>query len=147
MCVARVIRTDAGVLQLDPQYIPPLLDFSASDYLCTIARRLVEILAAKSSILAGVRRQKNLSLADFGTADIARKNWQAIALSGNGTVAAVASRSPERSRRFVTACQASRPLAAAPAALGSYEELLARSDVDAVYLPLPTGVRKVKRPG
>jgi type VI secretion system protein ImpJ len=31
----------------------------------------VEILAAKSSILAGVRRQKNLSLADFGSADIA----------------------------------------------------------------------------
>ena len=72
MCVARVLRTDAGVLQLDPQYIPPLLDFAASDYLCTIARRLVEILAAKSSILAGVRRQKNLSLADFGTADIAQ---------------------------------------------------------------------------
>ncbi len=72
MCVARVLRTDAGVLQLDPQYIPPLLDFAASDYLCTIARRLVEILAAKSSILAGVSRQKNLSLADFGTADIAQ---------------------------------------------------------------------------
>ena len=72
MCVARVCKSDAGVLQLDPQYIPPLLNFAASDYLCTIARRLVEILAAKSSILAGVRRQKNLSLADFGTADIAQ---------------------------------------------------------------------------
>ena len=72
MCVARICRSDAGVLQLDPQYIPPLLDFAASEYLCTIARRLVEILAAKSSILAGVRRQKNLSLADFGTADIAQ---------------------------------------------------------------------------
>jgi len=71
MCVARVRRSDAGVLQLDPQFVPPLLDFSASDYLVAIARRLVEILAAKSSILAGVRRQKNLSLADFGTADIA----------------------------------------------------------------------------
>ncbi len=72
MAVARICRNDAGVLQLDPQYAPPLLDFAASDYLCTIARRLVEILAAKSSILAGVRRQKNLSLADFGTADIAQ---------------------------------------------------------------------------
>jgi len=71
-CVARVRRTEAGIFQLDPQFIPPLLDFSASDYLCTIARRLVEILAAKSSILSGVRRQKNLSLADFGTADIAQ---------------------------------------------------------------------------
>ncbi len=72
MCVARVSKSDAGMLQLDPQYAPPLLDFAASDYLVAIARRLVEILAAKSSILAGVRRQKNLSLADFGTADIAQ---------------------------------------------------------------------------
>lgn len=72
MCVARVRRTDAGMLQLDPQFVPPLLDFSVSEPLCIIARRLVEILAAKSSILSGVRRQKNLSLADFGTADIAQ---------------------------------------------------------------------------
>ncbi|MBN2319171.1 MAG: type VI secretion system baseplate subunit TssK [Acidobacteria bacterium] len=72
MCAARVCKNDAGIFQLDPQFIPPLLDFTASDYLRTIARRLVEILAAKSSIFAGVRRQKNLGLADFGTADIAQ---------------------------------------------------------------------------
>jgi type VI secretion system protein ImpJ len=71
MCIARVCRQDAGVLQLDPKFVPPLLDFAANDYLRSIARRLVEILAAKSSILSGVRRQKNLSLADFGAADIA----------------------------------------------------------------------------
>lgn len=71
MCVARVRRNDAGVLQVDPQFVPPLLDFASNDYLRAIARRLVEILAAKSSILSGVRRQKNLSLAEFGTADIA----------------------------------------------------------------------------
>jgi type VI secretion system protein ImpJ len=69
--VARVRRTEAGTLELDPQFIPPLLDLSASDYLCAIARRLVEILSAKSSLLGGLRRQKNLSLADFGTTDIA----------------------------------------------------------------------------
>jgi predicted dehydrogenase len=78
----------------------------------------------------------------LGTAGIARKNWQAIALSGNATVSAVASRSLERSRRFIAECQAARPLPSGPVALGSYDELLARSDVDAVYLPLPTGVRK-----
>jgi predicted dehydrogenase len=78
----------------------------------------------------------------LGTAGIARKNWQGIALSGNATVAAVASRSLDRSRQFVAECQAARPLPSAPAAVGSYEELLTRSDVDAVYIPLPTGVRK-----
>ena len=69
--VARIQRTETGALQLDPQFVPPLLDISASDYLCAIARRMVEILAAKSSMLAGSRRQKSLSLADFGASDIA----------------------------------------------------------------------------
>jgi predicted dehydrogenase len=78
----------------------------------------------------------------LGTAGIARKNWQAIALSGNATVTAVASRSLDRSRRFIAECQAACPLPSAPAAVGSYDELLARADVDAVYVPLPTGVRK-----
>ncbi len=78
----------------------------------------------------------------LGTAGIARKNWQAIALSGNATVTAVASRSLDRSRQFISECQADRPLPSVPAAVGAYDELLARSDVDAVYIPLPTGLRK-----
>ncbi len=69
--VARVRKAATGALQLDPQFVPPLLDISASDYLCAIARRIVEILAAKSSLLGGSRRQKNQSLADFGASDIA----------------------------------------------------------------------------
>jgi predicted dehydrogenase len=78
----------------------------------------------------------------LGTAGIARKNWQALALSGNSTLVAVASRSLDRARQFVAECQAACPLADAPEAVGSYDELLARPDVDAVYIPLPTGVRK-----
>jgi type VI secretion system protein ImpJ len=69
--MARVRRTVAGLFELDARFVPPLLDLSASDYLVSILRRLVEILGAKSTQLAGTRRQKNLSLADFGTADIA----------------------------------------------------------------------------
>ena len=69
--VARVRKTPAQTLQLDPAFIPPLLDIRASERLNEIARRLVEILAAKSGTLSGTRRQKNLSLADFGAADIA----------------------------------------------------------------------------
>jgi type VI secretion system protein ImpJ len=68
--IARVRRT-AGAFELDAAFIPPLLNIAASDYLVSILRRLVEILAAKSSILAGKRRQKSQNLADFTSADIA----------------------------------------------------------------------------
>jgi type VI secretion system protein ImpJ len=69
--VARVRRTPAGTFALDPAFVPPVLDIAASEYLTSIARRLVEILSARSSVLSGNRRQKNLTLADFGTSDIA----------------------------------------------------------------------------
>ena len=78
----------------------------------------------------------------LGTAGIARKNWQAIRLAGNASLVAVASRSLERSRAFVAACQAACPHPREPDAVEGYGELLARSDVDAVYVPLPTGLRK-----
>jgi predicted dehydrogenase len=77
----------------------------------------------------------------LGAATIARKNWQAILNSGNAMLTAVASRDRERAGRFIAECQASAPLAAPPRACG-YHELLAAGDVDAVYIPLPTGIRK-----
>jgi predicted dehydrogenase len=77
----------------------------------------------------------------LGTANIARKNWKAIRNAGNSALVAVASRDRARARRFVDECQADVPFTPAPAACGSYEELLGRNDVDAVYVPLPTGVR------
>lgn len=76
----------------------------------------------------------------LGTANIARKNWKAIRLSGNGTVTAVASRDANRAAAFIDECQAEVPFPQAPAACG-YEDLLRRADVDAVYIPLPTGIR------
>jgi len=72
LLVGRVRRTETGTFQVDPHFVPPLVDFSASDYLMSIARRLVEILSARSSTLAGMRRQRNQSLADFTSADIAK---------------------------------------------------------------------------
>jgi len=77
----------------------------------------------------------------LGAAEIARKNWKAVREAGD-VVVAVASRDAERARRFIAECQAEAPFEAAPAALGNYDELLARADIDAVYIPLPTGVRK-----
>ena len=78
----------------------------------------------------------------LGTARIARKNWKAIWHSGNSTLIAVASRDVERSRQFVAECQEETPFDPPPLALGSYEELVASRDVDAVYLPIPTAFRK-----
>jgi len=78
----------------------------------------------------------------LGSAGIARKNWRAIRDSGNSVVTAVASRDVARSRKFIEDCQREAPTGSAPAALGSYEELIASKDVDAVYIPLPTGLRK-----
>jgi predicted dehydrogenase len=78
----------------------------------------------------------------LGAADIARKNWQAIRCAENCTLTAVASRDLEKCRRFIAQCQAHTPFAPSPSPCASYEDLLARADVDAVYLPLPTRVRK-----
>lgn len=77
----------------------------------------------------------------LGTAGIARKNWKAIKLSGNAAVTAVASRSEESAQRFIDECSSQVPPSQTPTALGSYEELLKRDDVDAVYIPLPTALR------
>ena len=71
MRVARVKRSEANVCSLDSTFVPPLLDFHASDYLVTIARRLSEMLFARSTHLSGTRRQRNQSLAEFSAADIA----------------------------------------------------------------------------
>lgn len=86
--------------------------------------------------------QNKLRWGILGTANIARKNWKAIRNSGNSTLVAVASRDVERSRAFISECQSEAPMEAAPKALGSYEEMAGLKDVDAVYIPLPTGVRK-----
>jgi type VI secretion system protein ImpJ len=71
MRAARVKRSESGVCSLDSTFVPPLLDFHVSDYLVTIARRLTEILFARSTQLSGIRRQKSQDLAEFSASDIA----------------------------------------------------------------------------
>ena len=78
----------------------------------------------------------------LGTAGIARKNWKAIRLSGNASVAAVASRNESSAQRFIDECSSQVPFETRPTAIGSYEALLARNDIDAVYIPLPTALRR-----
>ncbi len=76
----------------------------------------------------------------LGTANIARKNWKGMRLAGNSTIAAVASREVAKAKKFIDDCQSEVPFPIA-AQVCTYEELLKRTDVDAVYIPLPTGIR------
>ncbi len=69
----------------------------------------------------------------LSTANIGRKVIPAIHASSNGVVAAVGSRSLERAREF--AAEQNIPIA-----YGSYEELLASGEVDAIYNPLPNSM-------
>jgi predicted dehydrogenase len=78
----------------------------------------------------------------LGAADIARKNWKAIRLAGNSTLVAVASRDAAKAATFIAECQSDVPFPTPPVAVGGYDELLRRPDIDAVYIPLPTGIRR-----
>jgi predicted dehydrogenase len=77
----------------------------------------------------------------LGTAGISRKNWHSIRNCENAALVAVASRNIERAQQYIDECQSDVSHSPAPRAIGSYEELLAADDIDAVYIPLPTGLR------
>src|SRR3954470_24517708 len=83
-----------------------------------------------------------LRLGILGTARIARKIWKASWYSGNSMITAVASRDAERSQQFITECQSESPFDTLATALAGYEALINSPDVDAVYIPLPSGLRK-----
>jgi len=78
----------------------------------------------------------------LGTALIAQKNWKAIRNAEEATLVAIASRDERRAREFIDRYQHEAPFVPPPRAAGGYETLLASDDVDAVYIPLPTGMRK-----
>lgn len=78
----------------------------------------------------------------LGAANIAKRNWLSILRSQNGDVVAVASRDVDRAAQWIQECQTQHPFPVQPDAVGSYQQLLDRADIDAVYIPLPTGLRK-----
>jgi predicted dehydrogenase len=78
----------------------------------------------------------------LGTANIARKNWPAIKNSGNATLVGVASRDAAKAQQFIDECQSFVPFPTVPKPYGSYQAMLDDPQIDAVYIPLPTGIRK-----
>jgi predicted dehydrogenase len=78
----------------------------------------------------------------LSTAGIAAKNWRAILRAENATLVAVASRSLESANFFIDRCQSTDAFEPRPKAHANYDELIARDDIDAIYMPLPTGTRK-----
>ena len=71
MKIAELERTPTGQLKISQEYIPPILKVSASVWLANMLRQLVEILITKSGSLGEQRRQRNASLADFTTSEVA----------------------------------------------------------------------------
>jgi type VI secretion system protein ImpJ len=63
--IAQVVRDEAGAYELNPRFIPPLLDITASERLLMLTRRQIEILSGKAAMLASRRRQKTREVADF----------------------------------------------------------------------------------
>lgn len=78
----------------------------------------------------------------LGAAGIAEKNWASVRRSGNGILKSVGSRDIAKAQKFIDGCQASMPFETIPQAVGGYEAILADPQIDAVYIPLPTGLRK-----
>jgi predicted dehydrogenase len=78
----------------------------------------------------------------IGAAVIARKFWQSVRWSENARLVGIASRSQERAAEFCHDCQTRFFVDLAPQIFDSYETLLNSPEIDAVYIPLPTGVRE-----
>lgn len=71
MKIAELERTPTGQLKIVEEYIPPILNITASAWLVSMLRQLVEILITKSGSLAEQRRSSNATLADFTTSEVA----------------------------------------------------------------------------
>ena len=91
--------------------------------------------------LSSLMSEKKCRWGFLSAAWIGMKNWQSVALSGNGEIVAVASRDKAKAQAWIDECSSHVAFPTKPEAVEGYNELLARDDIDAVYIPLPTGVR------
>ena len=78
----------------------------------------------------------------LSTASISQKNWKAIWHASNATLCGVASRDKSKAQQYIDNLQRFAPFESAPQAIDGYAALLGSDQIDAVYIPLPTGLRK-----
>lgn len=73
LCVAvgRIAKNANGSWEIEPDFIPPLVDIAGSPHLGMLTRRLLDILLVKSQSLAARHREKVKSVVEYGTSDIA----------------------------------------------------------------------------
>jgi predicted dehydrogenase len=90
--------------------------------------------------LSGEERPR-LRIGFIGAAGIAKKTWQAVHDAGH-SVTFVGCRDVERGSEFVRECQSITPFPAVPR-VGSYDDVIRSSDVDAVYIAIPVTMRLV----
>jgi type VI secretion system protein ImpJ len=69
--VAELQRSASGKYMLSDAYVPPSLFLSSSTQLTAYLRRILEMLSAKSSELAGQRRQRSAGLVEFTMSEAA----------------------------------------------------------------------------
>jgi type VI secretion system protein ImpJ len=71
MPIGRVQRDGSGHFVFDPEFIPPVLQISASERMMQVAQRLVEILEDKSKAFSRSNQATQRTWAEFSTTDIA----------------------------------------------------------------------------
>lgn len=71
IAIARIEKNAAGVWELNPSFIPPLIELEANHHLTMVTRRLIDILIIKSQALAVRHRERVKSVVEYGTSDIA----------------------------------------------------------------------------
>lgn len=69
--IARILRSPAGTYILCPDFIPPIIDIAASEYLLMLTRRQIEIMGAKIASRSLLHRQKSRDLSDFSNSEAA----------------------------------------------------------------------------
>lgn len=93
--VARLNRNSQGVWELDSNFIPPMLAYSASQTLLNSFNDFIYRLQAKRTRLMAMRRESNERLADFAVADVSLF-WLLNALNSSEPVLIELQKSPNR---------------------------------------------------